>query len=221
MPAVQPAKQGQVATRAISFDAMGTLVELEAPWVRLGAALEIPVDARLVNATKAEMAYYRDHCHEGRDQASLAALRARCAEVLSSALGRPVDPQTLMSSIRFRAFPDAEPALKGLRKRDLRLVCVSNWDISLPAVLERCGLDDLLDGVVTSAAAGARKPDPAIFAAGLELAGCGPDEALHVGDTPEEDVAGARGAGIRALLLDREGGGDIASLEEIEERIAS
>ena len=68
--------------------------------------------------------------------------------------------------------------------------------------------------------AGARKPDPAIFAAALELAGAPPDEALHVGDTPEEDVDGARAAGIRPLLIDREGtGGDISSLEEIGQHL--
>ena len=70
-----------------------------------------------------------------------------------------------------------------------------------------------------SAGSGARKPDPAIFAPALELAGCEPREALHVGDTAAEDVDAARAAGIRALLLDREGGGDIASLAEVEPRL--
>src|SRR5262249_44498411 len=99
-------------------------------------------------------------------------------------------------------------------------VAVSNWDCSLPVVLERCGLGELLDGTVTSASAGARKPDPAIFTAALELAGCEAGEALHVGDTAEEDVAGARAAGIRALLLDREGGeGDITSLAQIDQHL--
>ena len=87
-------------------------------------------------------------------------------------------------------------------------------------MLERCGLGGLLDGAVSSAVAGARKPDPAIFAPALELAGCGPDEALHVGDTLEEDVAGARAAGIRPLLIDRTGvGGDISSLTEIDQHL--
>ena len=99
----------------------------------------------------------------------------------------------MMAAIRFRAYPDAAPALARLRELGLTLVCVSNWDYALPEVLDRCGLGGSLDAVVTSAGAGARKPDPAIFAAALELAGCGPDEALHVGDTPEEDIAGARG----------------------------
>ena len=87
-------------------------------------------------------------------------------------------------------------------------------------MLERCGLAPALDGVVTSAGVGARKPDPAIFAAALELAGCAADEALHVGDTPAEDVAGAAAAGIPHLLIARGAGeGEIASLAEIVQHL--
>jgi putative hydrolase of the HAD superfamily len=197
------------------LDALGTLVELEPPWVHLAEALGTPADERLVGAMRAEMDYYRDHSHEGRDPDSLAELRARCAAVLSRALGREVPVEMMMSAIRFRAFPDAAPALAELRGLGLRLVCVSNWDVSLPEVLERCGLADLLDGVVTSAEAGVRKPDPAILARALELAGCSPAEALYVGDTPAEDLAAARAAGVRALLVDRAGGADIDSLRAI------
>jgi putative hydrolase of the HAD superfamily len=208
------------STKAVFLDALGTLVELEPPWVRLRAALgdSIP-EQRLIAAVRAEMSYYKAHSHEGRDQQSLAELRERCAQVLSRELGVEVTVQALMDSIRFSAYPDAGPALDELRSRDLKLVCVSNWDCSLTEVLERCGLGGRLDGVVSSAVAGARKPDPAIFAPALELAECGPEEAMHVGDTAEEDLDAARAAGIRALLLDREGGGDIASLGEVAGRL--
>jgi putative hydrolase of the HAD superfamily len=208
------------ATRAVFLDVLGTLLELEPPWINLRQALgdELP-EERLVAAVRAEMAYYRDHSHEGRDAASLADLRSRSAAFLSQVLGREVDVATLMEAIRFRPFPDAAPALEALRAGGLRLVCVSNWDCALPEVLERIGLRGLIDGVVTSAGAGARKPDPRIFAPALELAGCAPAEALHVGDTPEEDLVAARAAGIPALLLDRSGGRDIASLAEIEDHL--
>jgi putative hydrolase of the HAD superfamily len=205
-------------TKTVFLDALGTLVDLEPPWVGLRAALGDEVDEeRLVGAVKAEMAYYREHSDEGRDPASLADLRERCAAVLSERLGQTVSAATLVEAIRFDAYADAEPALARLREQGLSLWCVSNWDISLEQVLGRIGLDEKLDGVLTSAEAGARKPDPAIFARALERAGCRPEEALHVGDTPEEDLAGAEAAGIRALLINRDGGGDIASLEEIAE----
>jgi putative hydrolase of the HAD superfamily len=207
-------------TKAVFLDALGTLVELEPPWVGLRAALGdgIP-EERLVAAVRAEMAYYKAHSDEGRDAESLAGLRSRCAELLSRELGTAVSSEALVDSIRFTAYPDAAPALRRLRDAGLTLVCVSNWDISLQQVLDRCGLAELLDGAISSAAAGARKPDPAIFSAALELAHCQPGEAIHVGDTREEDVEGAEAADIRVLLLDRDGGGDIASLEQVLERV--
>jgi putative hydrolase of the HAD superfamily len=208
--------------RAVFLDALGTLVELEPPWVSLRDRVPDEVsDERLEEALRAEMAYYRDHAHEGRDEASLVDLRERCAAIVSEKLGIEIGVEQLVEAIRFDAYPDVLPALSELREGGRRLVAVSNWDCSLPAVLERCGLGELLDGAVSSAVAGARKPDPAIFGPALELAGCGPDEALHVGDTPEEDVAGALAAGIRPLLIDRTGnGGDISSLREIREHLS-
>ncbi len=202
------------------LDALGTLVELEPPWLHLAGPLGMdPADERLIAALRAEMSYYREHAQEGTDPAALRALRARCAAVLSRELGRQVDLETMMSAIHFRAFEGSAAALAALRARGLTLVCVSNWDISLGEVLERCGLAEHLDGVVTSAGAEARKPDPAIFSVALELARCAPREALHVGDSEVEDVTGARAAGIPCLLLDRDGGGDISSLTEIEEHL--
>ena len=195
---------------------MGTLVELEPPWIGLKGALGEDIDdERLVRAVKEEMAFYKAHANEGRDAESLADLRARSAEVLSRGLGQEVPVGVLVDSIRFGPYPDAVPALRDLRPRGLRLIVVSNWDISLREVLERCGLMQHLDGAVSSAEAAAPKPDPALLLAGCELAGCGPEEALMVGDTPEEDTAAAQAAGMRSLLVERAGGGDITSLAEL------
>ena len=203
----------------VFLDVLGTLVELEPPWTHLARELEVEPEERLVRAVRAEMGYYKEHSHEGRDAASLASLRATCAEILSRELGREVSVETMMRSIRFRAFPDARPALDGLRALGVRAIAVSNWDCSLGEVLARVELGSSLDGVVNSAEAGARKPDPAIFDPALALAGCPRAEALHVGDTPEEDVEAARAAGIRVLLLDRSGGGDIESRGDIRHHL--
>ena len=200
-------------TRAVLLDALGTLVELEPPWVHLAdRAGRSRRATSLASAVRKEMAYYKEHSHEGRDEESLAALRARCADILSWELDREVPVETMMDVDPLRGLRRRRPAPRrpaqagpapGLRLELGRLAA---------EVLERCGLGDALDGVVTSAGSGSRKPDPVIFSQALELAGCGADEAVHVGDTAEEDVAGAEAAGIRALLLDREGGGDIGSL---------
>lgn len=212
-------RENESVTRAVLLDALGTLVELEPPWVHLAHALDTSVDEPVMRATRAEMAYYREHSDEARDPESLAELRRRSAAILSRELGAEVSVETMMGAIRFRAFDDAGPALADLRSLGLRLVCVSNWDFTLPEVLARCGLDGALDGVVTSAELGVRKPDPRIFEAALQLAGCAAEEALHVGDTPEDDLVGGRAAGIRTILIDREGGADIRSLAAIRHHL--
>jgi putative hydrolase of the HAD superfamily len=83
-------------------------------------------------------------------------------------------------------------------------VVVSNWDWSLHERLHETGLAELVDGAVASAEIGSAKPDGAIFAAGLRIAGTGPGETWHVGDTPSADVDGARAAGIRPILIARD-----------------
>jgi putative hydrolase of the HAD superfamily len=112
---------------------------------------------------------------------------------------------TLLGALRFTPYPDVRDCLIALRARDLRLVIVSNWDISLHQLLIDTGLSELLDGTVTSAEMGCAKPRPAIFKAALALARASPDRALHVGDSVIDDVTGARSVGIEAVLLSRGG----------------
>jgi putative hydrolase of the HAD superfamily len=215
-------------TRALLLDALGTLVALEPPAPRLRAALETISLAEAERAIAAEMTYYRAHLDEGRDAGSLTALRRRCAQALRDALPAATRPddigplvEALLGSLHFHAFADARPALEAARARGLRLVVVSNWDISLPDVLARVGLAPLLDGVVTSAEMGVAKPDPAIFIRALELVGASAAGTVHVGDSLREDVDGARAAGIEAVLISRSGGAGppgvrtIASLTEL------
>jgi putative hydrolase of the HAD superfamily len=203
--------------RALLFDALGTLLALEPPAPRLRAELErrcgvVVSETEAERALVAEIAYYRAHMGDGRDQASLLDLRGRCAEVLRSAL--PDSPRlaavthdqitdVLLASLRFRAFPDARPAIEMARRRRLRIAVVSNWDVSLPVVLATVGLGDGLDAVLTSAGVGRRKPDPAIFTAALERLGVPAADAIHVGDSFVEDIEGARAAGLRAVLIRR------------------
>jgi len=103
----------------------------------------------------------------------------------------------------WREYDDVRPALEDLRKRGLRLGIVSNWDSRLRRICEGLGLDRYLDFIVISAEAGVRKPDPRIFEKALSAAGVRPDEAIHVGDLLEEDVEGARRAGLRGVLIER------------------
>ncbi|GAC1315776.1 MAG: hypothetical protein NVSMB25_00240 [Thermoleophilaceae bacterium] len=180
---------------------------LRAELERAGFAVSLE---RATAAFAAEIDFYLSHHTEGGDPDSLERLRDRCAAVLAQALGEPgLDHATarrsMLAAIRFHAYPDAAPALEELRGRGLRLAVASNWDSSLPEVLARTGLAGLVDGAVSSAEAGAPKPDPTVFRAALELVGCAPEQALHVGDSQLADVEGARAAGLEAILLRRAG----------------
>ena len=165
------------ARKALLLDALGTLVRLEPPALPLREALRerfgVEVsEAQAAHAIAQEIGFYRQHLDLGSDEPGLATLRARCAEVLRAAL--PPSPKlesletlelqaALLSALRFSPFEDVVPALSELRRRGASLVVVSNWDISLHDVLGRLRLAPLLDGILTSAEVGARKPAAVIF----------------------------------------------------------
>lgn len=121
----------------------------------------------------------------------------------------------------WRVYPDVLPTLERLKGSGLRLAVVSNWDERLPTLLERLDLARWFDAVVVSAAVGVEKPHPRIFAVALERLGLAADAVVHVGDRQLDDIEGAEGAGLVALRLDRRGDGDLASLDQLVERLAA
>jgi putative hydrolase of the HAD superfamily len=123
-------------------------------------------------------------------------------------------------------FPETKSVLADLRAQGLRLVIVSNWDSSLPALLDRLHLTAAVDEVVVSALVGVSKPARGIFDEAVRRASVPHAEVLHVGDSLTDDYHGAREAGLSALLLDRrgrarEGVEAIASLDEVPRRLAA
>jgi 2-haloalkanoic acid dehalogenase type II len=114
----------------------------------------------------------------------------------------------------FRLRPGVVDTLRALRGRGLHLGIVSNIDEDdLHHLIDRGELRALFDSLLSSEAAGSCKPDARIFALALERAGCTPEEALFVGDSLPQDVAGANRAGLRSVLLwhrdDRPPPGDV------------
>lgn len=124
-------------------------------------------------------------------------------------------------------YPDVLPALRALAGRGVELGVITNFDSRVVPLLAARGLARWFSSITLSSRVGAVKPAPAIFAAALAAHRATPAEALHVGDSPHEDTAGARAAGLGALLVDRAGrhaaaglpagAGRIASLAEIEQ----
>lgn len=93
------------------------------------------------------------------------------------------------------------------------LAIVSNWDTRLPRTLAALGLQPT--ALVCSGELGVEKPDPRIFLEACARLGCAPAQAVHVGDSPFEDVEGARSAGIEAWLW----GQDVNDFRELGTRL--
>jgi putative hydrolase of the HAD superfamily len=108
-----------------------------------------------------------------------------------------------LNSENFELYDDALPVLAELRERGLKIGLVSNTSRDLDAFVRHFALD--VDAWISSGVHGKVKPSPTIFKACLELLELRPDEAAMIGDSPADDVDGARALGMQAFLVDREG----------------
>jgi putative hydrolase of the HAD superfamily len=106
-------------------------------------------------------------------------------------------------SENFDLYEDALPVLDELRSYGLKLGLVSNGARDLGEFVVHHGIE--VDVALGSRAHGWTKPHPTIFRAVLDRLGVEPREAAMVGDSPEDDLEGARALGMRAFLLDRDG----------------
>lgn len=106
----------------------------------------------------------------------------------------------LLDSMELRS--DCLDTLEELKSRGLYLSIVSNIDDDyLVPLVERSGLDSVLDHWTSSEEAQSCKPHARFFEVALEKAGCSADEVLFVGDSPEHDIDGAKAVGMRAVLI--------------------
>ena len=124
----------------------------------------------------------------------------------------------------WRVYGDVRPCFDALEGRGMRLGLISNWDVRLPRVLQGLGLWERFEVRVISFEVGAEKPDGRIFREALHRADLEPEAALHVGDSREGDLLGARRVGMEALWLRRDGGADgqegvIETLREVDDEI--
>jgi putative hydrolase of the HAD superfamily len=196
----------------VLLDAFGTLIRMEPPAPILRASLAragyVFEEDVVAAALRTEIAHYRARMHIGGDPAGLAALRADCGAVLAGAPGPgapdpPLATELLVDALRFHPYPDALALLDALDGMGMPMGVVSTWDCALEVHLEGLGLAPRFRVIAASASVGHAKPDPRIFGYALAAAGVPAGRALHVGDTAEADYAGARAAGLQALLIDR------------------
>lgn len=221
--------------RAVSFDAGGTLIGIAEPvgvtYARFARAAGFPADAdaldegfRRAFATAPPLAPTAGHAATLLEF-ELSWWRAIVAASLGYALCEDVPPSRAGDLERFfaatfawyaepaawRLLPDAAGAVRELDGRGLRLAVLSNFDRRLHGLIDAFGLCDAFSAIVPSSEAGAAKPARGAFDhVRRQLSGGGTlaaGECLHVGDSVREDVAGALGAGWRAVWIDRHGHG--------------
>ncbi len=106
--------------------------------------------------------------------------------------------------VRFVVFDDVSPTLQWLRQRGFAIGLISNMPQPMEPVLDKLGLNNLLDFAVSPLDVnGKGKPEAPIFLEALRRSGVKPEEALHVGDEHFSDGTGARSVGITPVIIDR------------------
>ncbi len=200
--------------KAVLFDAGGTLFAERLARNELYretlADLGIALDTAAVARLRAEVHDELPEVFDGHARYSDGWFREFVRRLLAR-VGCRADAETVRAGLAqhylradsFVVHGDVPPCLDELLERGLRLGVVSNWSDRLPALLEDLGLARHFEVIVASAAFGRSKPDPAIFREALRRMDLRPGEVLHVGDHPQNDLAGARRAGLHALLLRR------------------
>ena len=153
------------------------------------------------------MAYYKEHAHEGRDEASLAELRERCAALVSSKLGMEVGVDELVGGGAVSRLPGRRA---GARRRSASGAC--GWWRSRTGtarcrrVLERCGLGGLLDGDRHLRRDRLAQAGPRDLRARRWSSPAASRRRRCTSGTPPRRTSRGRGRpGIRALLIDRDG----------------
>jgi putative hydrolase of the HAD superfamily len=110
-----------------------------------------------------------------------------------------------MHKIKFNRvlFDDVLPALAELKKKGLILGLISNVDSDITPLLDKLGLSQLLQVVVTSQETGYMKPQLEIFKEAARQADVKIQESMYVGDQYQIDALGAKKAGMQGILIDR------------------
>ncbi|WP_146245954.1 HAD family hydrolase [Curtobacterium sp. MCPF17_001] len=105
----------------------------------------------------------------------------------------------------WQILPGAREALQTVSRAGLSNVVLSNHAPELPGLVDALGFGPLVMRTITSASLGVEKPDSVMFKTALHLVGAARDSWM-IGDNPVADIAGARGVGMRAVLVHRSDG---------------
>lgn len=111
--------------------------------------------------------------------------------------------------------PGAAQCCATLREHGIKLALVSNWDVHLRPLATVLGIDRWFDAILISAEQQLEKPDPQLFLRACARIGVEPAAVVHVGNDPDDDIAGARAAGCAAWLMGR----DVTSFDALARQL--
>ena len=214
--------------RAISLDAMGTIIELKRPpqGVYLEILRDLGHDPRKILPLTQNAGLFRHYWKEAEKRLLPSFLRDHIDrfahyqetpyafwglifQVMFEDLGLPREEIFTAVQTAYHRFADpdlwsVEPTLwelaESCERRGIPLFVTSNWDFRLPQILKDLDIGPLFRKIITSALVGFEKPSEKIFHHLVSIAECAPPQILHVGDKVEDDVHGAEEAGLRAAL---------------------
>ena len=223
---------GGPRVRAVLFDLGGTLVDERdfTGWAELARSVYVDVLPEQLAEAFAEVEAEREL--DGPDPDPAAGHVDFWRRVLARATGASVPRETASRFAANRAacrdppvalYSDVRRCLDQLARGHRRLGVVSNStsEAAVRRVLDRVGILEYFERVVSSGTEGVAKPDPEIFRRALARLGIGASEALFVGNLPRTDALAARAAGLHSVWLHRDGTGlgddppEITSLLEV------
>ncbi|HEV8516072.1 MAG TPA: HAD-IA family hydrolase [Candidatus Limnocylindrales bacterium] len=209
---------GLARPEIVFFDLGDTLIRPEPSWAHIYLAvcrafgLPVELDAlerAMVAATRAG-AWRLPGRFEASAEASYRIIRDFDEAVMAS-LGIGDLPDRFYREVgaafgraaSWHVFPDVVPALDALAGAGIRRAVISNWVWEAPELLHTLELARRFERLIISARVGYQKPHRRIFERALAETGVRAESAVHVGDSYEADVEGARAAGIAAVLIRR------------------
>lgn len=231
-PEVLTSTSGPAASEGILFDLDDTLLdhrgaarEALSRWVRANGLAE-PMDLLEARWIELETTFYRRY--QAGELTRLEQRRHRVRAFLPShgdaddeAADAAFDDYWSAYRESWRLFDDARDALVRAQRGGYAVGILTNGLLAdQRRKLEATGLADLGLPLIASSQLPAAKPDPRAFVAACRIIGVEPGRCLMVGDSLESDIEGARGAGLRPVLLDRLGahtGVDVRTIRSLKQ----
>jgi putative hydrolase of the HAD superfamily len=212
-----------MAIKAIFFDAAGTLIK---PARRVGESYAALAKKHGVEVSAAEITERFHLCFHSAPPLAFPGAQATAVEDLERAWWKELVRRIFEPLDRFPKFddyfaelfayfarpeawllyPEVAETMAALEKRGIVLSVISNFDSRLIGILEGLGAARWFEHIFISSRVGYAKPDRQIFHTALKRHRLKAGDTLHVGDSEENDLHGANKAGLKGVLVERNGG---------------